>query len=222
MNYDEATGWFEQIYGRAPEVVACAPGRVNLIGEHTDTSEGFVFPAAIERRLWFMAARSSASTSRVVSRELGEAEPFDFMTADPRSVAGWAGLVAGMARAIGIETGYAPPAFDAAVASFIPIGAGLASSAALCVGAGLALARLAGTELEPMRLALSAQRVENEFLGVACGVMDPISCALSREGSAMFLDTRSLEIRYAAIPDSLTIAICDTGVPRSLAKSAYN
>lgn len=220
MLQERAALLFAERFGRAPEGVAYAPGRVNLIGEHTDYNEGFVLPTAIDRGI-AVAFRRSEGPSVFVSSRYGEAEPF-CVREPKRIVRGWARYAAGMAWVLQQE-------FEAPIADVwaftdadLPAGSGLSSSAALEVAVGLALCRASQLEIAPKKLALLAQRAESEYVGVRCGVMDMFAIALSQKGSALILDTRSLEFEHVPLPQGVSIAILDTGVRRELAGSAYN
>ncbi len=212
---------FAERFGRAPEGVAYAPGRVNLIGEHTDYNEGFVLPTAIDRGIAVAFSRSEGPSVFVSSR-YGEAEPFFARKPEHGIVRGWARYAAGMAWALQQE--FEAPIADvwALTDADLPAGSGLSSSAALEVAVGLALCRASELEIAAKKLALLAQRAESEYVGVRCGVMDMFAIALSQKGSALFLDTRSLEFEHVPLPQGVSIAILDTGVRRELAGSAYN
>lgn len=220
MGKERAIEAFTKRFGTVPELVSAAPGRVNLIGEHTDYSDGFVFPAAIERRLYVAASRSGAST-RAVSAELGEGQEFRAEDVAPGSVQGWTKYLAGMAWALR-ERGHSVPNLNVAIASDVPIGSGVSSSAAIEMAIGVAWNDIANLELKPADLALTGQRCENGFVGVSSGIMDQMASAMGRSRMAMFLDTRSLEITYASLPAAAAIVILDTGKARALAGSAYN
>jgi galactokinase len=212
---------FEKMFGQPPEVVAVAPGRVNLIGEHTDYNEGFVFPAAIDRQLYVAAAVTEGPTT-LHSCELGEGHEFDANAVRPGDTKGWAAYAAGIAWVLRQEHGARPPEIMALVSSDVPIGSGVSSSAAIELAFGVAWNELAGLGLSNIELAKAGQRCENGFIGLQSGIMDQMASAMGRGGHALFLDTRSLEIEYAPIPHGLTIVICDTGKPRALTDSAYN
>jgi galactokinase len=210
---------FGERYGEDPQWITSAPGRINLIGEHTDYNDGYVFPAAIDQGL-YVAARRSAGPTRLHSIQMGDGEAFD--AAHPGRVAGWAAYAAGMAWVFEREGLGTPPNVEAVVHSEIPIGSGVSSSAALEMAFGVLYRGLLGLDLPMDRIARLGQRCENEFVGVACGIMDQMASALGRAGHAMFLDTRSLELRYVPVPAGLAVAVCDTRTPRALTKSAYN
>lgn len=221
MVASEAVRLFEQCYGASPEIVAVAPGRINLLGEHTDYNDGYVCPVAIDREV-AVAARLTPGYCELTSQQLGSGEPFDAAKVEIGQVGGWAKHPAGVAwalRDLGFED---LPNMQAAVYSTVPVASGVSSSAAIEVAFGLAWSTLGRLELEPMELAKLAQTAENRYVGVNCGLMDPTASAMGKEGHAVFFDTRSLEIRYAKVPDRLQIILCDTATPRALATSAYN
>jgi galactokinase len=221
MGGEQLRAEFEKRFGQPPEVVAVAPGRVNLIGEHTDYNEGFVFPAAIDRQLYVAAAVTGGPTT-LHSSELGEGHEFDANEVRPGDTKGWAAYAAGIAWVLRQEHGARPPEIMALVSSDVPIGSGVSSSAAIELAFAVAWNELAGLGLSNIELAKVGQRCENGFIGLQSGIMDQMASAMGRSGHALFLDTRSLEIEYAPIPNGLTIVICDTGKPRALTDSAYN
>jgi galactokinase len=212
---------FDRYYGSSAEIAALAPGRLNLIGEHTDYNEGFVFPVAIDRQVSIAARRTSGLTT-LFSAELGEGESFDAARVSPGDVQGWSAYAAGMAWALREHAGTPVSNVEVTLQSDVPIGSGISSSAALELAFGVIWNKLAKLGLSNQDLAKIAQRCENKFVGVQSGIMDQMASAMGKSGRAMFLDTRSLEIQYAHIPGGLTIALCDTGKARELTASAYN
>lgn len=221
MSAEVAIAEFKERFGGEPEVVTVAPGRINLIGEHTDYNQGFVFPAAIDRYVWVAASRSEDG-SQVFSLEKGAGQPFNAATTLPGMTEGWAAYPAGMAWAIRESELGAMPNIHAVVSGEIPIGSGISSSAAIELAFGLAMLKLAGKEIEPVGLARIAQRCENGYVGVNSGIMDQLASMLGKAGHAIFIDIKTLETRYAPLPKGVSIAICDTGRPRALAASQYN
>jgi galactokinase len=217
----EAVRLFKERFGAAPEVLAVAPGRINLIGEHTDYNEGFVFPIAIDR-FAAVAARITPGYCEMTSEQLGHGEVFDAGKVQIGEVGGWSKHPAGVAWALR-ELGFEDlPNIQAVIHSDIPVASGVSSSAAVEVAFGWAWNTLGMLELEPVELAKLAQTAENRFIGVNCGIMDPTAVAMGRGGNAMFLDTRTLEIRYVPVPERFKVVLCDTGTPRALSDSAYN
>jgi galactokinase len=192
-------------------VVVRAPGRVNLIGEHTDYNDGFVLPAAIDRHTVVEADERGDRTVTVEALDLHERDEFELDAI--RQTRSWRDYVRGIARFIGPEHGA-----DLRITSDVPRGAGLSSSAALLVAAGRAFA----PEMPAEELAITAQRAENEFVGVRTGIMDQFTVALAREDHALLLDCRDLSYRHIPIPAGVTIVVADSRMERRLAGSAYN
>jgi galactokinase len=215
---------FAEVHGRPPEVVWHAPGRVNLIGEHTDYNDGFVLPLGLPLGIRVAAARRDDAILRMASRQTdaGLVEvPLEGL--EPGSVGGWAAYVAGMAwslRADGVDVTGA----DLLVDGEIPAGAGLSSSAALeCAAAG-ALLDLAGETRPLAEVALLAQRAENEFVGMPCGVMDQFASTHAQAGHLLLLDTRSLQVEqipFDLAAEGLELLVVDTRAPHRLVDGEY-
>jgi galactokinase len=221
MGQAEVREAFQDRFGCEAEVYAVAPGRINLIGEHTDYNNGFVFPAAIDRQVW-IAARVTEGPSQVVSLELGDGQPFHVGDLTAGSVEGWAAYAAGIAWALAQEGFSGLPNIEAVVKGEVPIGSGISSSAAIELAFGVAWNQLADLDLSFEELAKVGQTCENRYVGVSSGIMDQMASALGKEDHAMFLDTLTLQIRYAPLPHEIRIVVCDTQKPRALADSAYN
>jgi len=221
MDKDAVRSDFLDLYGREPRLF-WAPGRVNLIGEHTDYNDGFVLPMAIDAGTVVAAARRDDRMVRVRSANLDESAEFDLDRAGEPVRHVWLDYVEGMARSLE-ETGLRLAGADLLIQSDVPLGAGLSSSAALEISVGLALLRLAGIEVDRRALALAGQRSEHNYVGIKCGIMDQYIAALGLAGHALLIDCRSLE--STLIPMNLkgvAIVVCDTGVKHSLASSEYN
>jgi galactokinase len=199
-----------------------APGRVNLIGEHTDYNEGLVLPAAIDRELWIAFEPWDRPAVEMLSVDLDETRSFAFddLAPDRRSRT-WLDYVAGTAWAMR-DAGLPIRGFRGAMSSTIPIGSGLSSSAALEMASSWALAMPGSERPEPGAMAAIAQRAENLYVGVNCGIMDQFASAAGRAGHALLIDCRSNTFRTAPMPASLSMVVCDTGSPRRLGASAYN
>jgi galactokinase len=198
--------------------VVSAPGRVNLIGEHTDYSGGLVLPAAIQLGITLTVTRP-AEDVRLVSGTFGPADVFRADGSGPQ-VTGWGRYgqaVAAELAALGVR----PAGFTATVDSDLPAGSGLSSSAALEVAVGLALCAVASVELDRLELALACQRAELRAVGVPCGILDQAACLLGREGSALLLDCSTLEQRLVRLPAEAVMLIVHSGVERSLESSPY-
>jgi galactokinase len=222
---------FERAFGRdVRPAIAVAPGRVNLIGEHTDYNEGFVLPAAIDKHVAVAFAPRADRILRAYSAEFDHAREMsldslaDRVATEPDKRSGrggWFDYVAGVAWAM-LAAGRPLVGADLAIAGDLPVGAGLSSSAALEIAVARALASVAGLEWDPRVAAVQAQRAEHEFAGVACGIMDQLSVAAAREGCALLIDCRSMETTDVPIPEEARILVFDSGVRRELASSAYN
>ena len=219
---------FERRFGAKPALVARAPGRVNLIGDHTDYNDGFVLPMAIDRAVWI--ALRPRRDGRVELHSLDFGETAGFTLDDPSLRAGqarahgegWVEYVRGVAWALGdagLETG---SGWEGVVAGDVPLGAGLSSSAALELAAARAFAGLARLPWEPARMAKLAQRAENAWVGVNCGIMDQLISAAGRAGHALLIDCRSLGTRAVPIPANAAVVVLDTATRRGLVDSAYN
>lgn len=221
MSAQQVSELFSRYFGTKPTLLAFAPGRVNLIGEHTDYNGGFVMPCATEQGV-YVAAREAMGETRLISNIAGPGKPYCSASVAPGEVSGWAKYPAGMAWVLRETLGESIINIEAAVFSDLPTGSGLSSSAAIELAFGLTYAKVSGFEVPNKELALLAQKCENQFVGVNCGIMDQMASAMGRDGQAVCLDTRSLDIEYAAIPDGLSIVILDTKKPRALTASAYN
>lgn len=217
---DKVVAGFVTRYGQPPDVVVRAPGRVNLLGGHTDYNEGYVLPAAIDRAAWVAAAVRTDRQSRVLALDREEEAVFDLDAIAPRQ-GNWSDYPRGVAWALS-ERGLALPAIDASLASDVPVGAGLSSSAAVEVAFAWAWRTLAGFDLDRISLALACQQAENDYVGVRCGVMDQVASACGRAGHALLLDCRTLQVDPVLLPETAAIVVADSRVRRSLAASEYN
>ena len=218
MTTDELRSLFRARFNAEPALIASAPGRVNIIGEHTDYNGGQVLPIAIERRT-YVAIRPHAQADR--SRVFSTAEPRagEFDARSPVRAGAWWDYMAGVCATLSSDR-VSPPQFDALVASDVPIGAGLSSSAALEVATGFVLTRLSGRELDKKDLALAGWRAENEFVGVNSGVMDQFASSLCEARQAIHVWCDTLDTESVAMEECLLIF--DTGTTRSLRGSRFN
>lgn len=211
---------FRNRFGRPPLVVR-SPGRVNLIGEHTDYNEGFVLPAAIDKEIVLAVGLRDDRTCKIVAADLGQTYEANLDTL-ARSPLGWPNYLLGIVdqlRKNAIEM----PGFECVFGGDIPIGSGMSSSAALEAGFLYALNELNGLSLDRLRMARLAQRSENEFVGLRCGIMDQFANLFGHEGSVILLDCRSLQYEYVPFGrDDIRIVLCDTRVKHELASSEYN
>jgi galactokinase len=204
-------------------LIVRAPGRVNLIGEHTDYNEGFVLPAAIslETRIEFI--RTDDETVEIVLASSMERDRFSTAAVGPPR-GSWIDYVAGVAHVLG-AAGHSVAGFRGLLRSSLPIGAGLSSSAALELASAWALLPSAGYPepgVDCVALARLCQKAENEYVGVNSGLMDQFAASCGRAGHALLLDCRSLEYRHVAIPDEFAVVVVDTGATRRLVASEYN
>jgi galactokinase len=212
---------FRARYGRAPRLFR-APGRVNLIGEHTDYNGGFVLPMALDRETVVAAAPREDRLVRAHSLNLGESAEFDLdRPGEPRRGL-WLDYVEGVARALEAR-GARLSGADLLIQSDVPAGAGLSSSAALEVSTGLALASVSGARVGLTELALAGQEAEHTYVGTMCGIMDQLVSATGRAGHALLIDCRTLETTPVPLnTDEVAVVICDTRVKHELSSSEYN
>jgi galactokinase len=216
----ELQGRFRAMFNTSATIYR-APGRVNLIGEHTDYNGGFVLPAAIGFSCWTAAAARKDRKITVYSENLDEAATADLDDLGPLGKKAWANYPLGVAWALQ-EAGNRLGGVDLYFAGEVPLGAGLSSSAAIEVSSGLALLHTSGLRIDRTALALVCQRAENEFVGARCGIMDQFISCHGLADHALLLDCRSLELRMLAIPQNITLAICNTMVTHELSVSEYN
>lgn len=207
---------FERAFGGAPAAIASAPGRVNLIGEHTDYNGGEVLPIGVQHRTVVAVRPSTGAVCRAVSDNQPNAG--EFAIGAPARSGEWWDYIAGVAAELGQRMRL--PAFDVAVASDVPPAAGLSSSAALEVAAATALASMAGAPVAPREAALAAHAAEVGFVGVSCGIMDQFASALARPEHALHIECDTQHTDQVPMADA--VLIFDTAVPRSLRTSAYS
>ena len=217
---DSAANLFRSRFGRSPDVVASAPGRVNLIGEHTDYNGGEVLPIAIARRTWVAVGihQGAVATLRAVSateQAVGTAS-----LRQPVRSGEWWDYVLGVAAPLVARAGAASVSLDVAVTSDVPPGAGLSSSAALEVATALAVTRVLGGSPDPREAAMTAWRAETGFVGVNCGIMDQFASAFAHDRHALHLDCETTHTEDAPFADA--VLIVDSGVRRSLRNSEFN
>jgi len=219
---DRAVAAFRRHFGREPAMLLRAPGRVNLIGEHTDYNDGFVLPCAIDRDAVVAIGSADGGGISTIACDVADAhDQFALGDAITPVAAEWANYVRGMAR-IMQDDGVPLVGAQMAIAGDVPLGSGLSSSAALTVAVGNALAAMAGQRIDPTRMAQLAQRTENEFVGCACGIMDQLISARAAAGRALLIDCRSLDCAPVAIPAEAAIIIAHSGIRHANTDGAYN
>lgn len=230
-------------FGYSPEFIVSAPGRVNLIGEHTDYNEGYVFPAAIDRYIHIAGSKRLERQVHIHALDMDEECTFHLDTPDQSKSPAWSNYLKGVAHLLQeqvlSEIDHTLMGMSGVISGNVPIGAGLSSSAALSVASSLAFLGVCGlqvggtgirtnsdvTEIEfpPTKLAALCQRTEHEFAGVNCGIMDPTISLLGKADHALFLDCRSLEYKHVPLNlEDILLVICNTNVKRELASSEYN
>ena len=212
---------FRQQFGSGPAFVARAPGRVNLIGEHTDYNGGFVLPAAINREIKIACSPADGRTVTMYAVAMKEKRTFSLDNLQ-KDACRWINYPQGVAMVLQDE-GFKLRGMNAVVMGDVPLGAGLSSSAAFEVAAALAFGALSNLKIDGVRLARLCQRAENEFVGVNCGIMDQYVSINAKANRAVFIDCKSLEHRLIPVDTVHSrIVISDTGVKRELASSEYN
>lgn len=213
---------FLKLYGAGPALSARAPGRVNLIGDHTDYNGGYVLPAAIDREAVVEFRPADDSRVEIAALDLTERAVFDLRELKAATLPAWAKYPLGVATIL-LEEGHILRGMRATLRSTVPIGAGLSSSAAVEAAFALAFCRSCGLTVPPEQLARICQRAENEVVGMRCGIMDQFVSFLGKRGKALFLDCQTLEHSLVPLDDSRArILVFDTRVKRELTGSPYN
>jgi len=215
---------FQREFGRAPEGIAEAPGRVNLIGEHVDYNDGLVLPFAIDRSVLCAWAPHDEGVIDAYSADYAEHARIEASVTEQSKGSAWAPYVRGVVTAL-TDAGHPPSGADIAIAGDVPQGAGLSSSAALEVAVAGAFRDAFGLPLDDVALAQLSQRAENEFVGVQCGIMDQFASALSRRDHALLIDCRTLAYQHIPLrleASGLAVVVANSAASRTLAGSAYN
>jgi galactokinase len=211
---------FQNLFGSQPQIYR-APGRVNLIGEHTDYNLGFVMPAAIDFSTWIASAPRRDRKLRVRSENFSETAELDLDQPATHGTGHWSDYPFGVAVKLE-QTGHRLGGANLLVRGEVPMGSGLSSSAAIEVATGLALLENSEAKIDRLGLAKLCQRAENEFVGVRCGLMDQFISCFGEAGHALMLDCRLLEAQQLALPDDVKLVVCNTMVKHELAASEYN
>lgn len=217
---DRVIEWFEQRFGEPPALLVRAPGRVNLIGEHTDYNDGFVLPLAIDRATWIALRPHPRRWVRVYSLDFRETAEFslDQFVDEGR---GWTEYVKGIAWVLQ-EAGFTLRGWEGVMAGDVPIGAGLSSSASLELATARAFEAVSSWKWDAAQMALLAQRAENKWVGVNCGIMDQMISAAGKKDHALLIDCRTLQSEVVPLPPETAVIILDTATRRGLVDSAYN
>ncbi len=207
-------------FGRSPRWIVRAPGRVNLIGEHTDYNDGFVLPLAIDRAVWI--AMTPRADRRVTVYSVDYDQVGEFSLDDLRhQQAGWLEYLKGTAWALQ-DAGHRLTGWEGVLQGDVPLGAGLSSSAALEMATARAFALVGNLDWNPALMAKLGQRAENKWVGVNCGIMDQLISAAGRAQHALLIDCRSLDTQPVPFPPGVAVAVLDTATRRGLVDSAYN
>jgi len=211
---------FARRFGHKPEVWVRAPGRVDLMGSHTDYNDGYVLTLSIDRDVWIAARPRADRSVTVYSLNSGGGGPFDLGDIAHDEVSPWTNYVRGVAHVLQ-DVGYQLRGCDALIHSTVPVSSGLSSSAALEVATAMLFVVMGGWNVDPVQLALLCQRAENQFVGVNCGILDQYTSAMGQSGCALLLDCRNLTSELVPVAEDMCMVICDTRVKRELAGSAY-
>ena len=224
MEYQERKTYieqqFEEIYGERPSVWAQAPGRVDLMGSHTDYNEGYVLTQTIDRNTWIAALPRENEKIRIASLNSDGTAEIDLGDIQHSQSAAWTDYVGGVASILK-EEGYELRGFDGLVHSTVPFGSGLSSSAALEVASAVLFDHLGDLNINPVDIAKLCQRAEREFVGMNCGILDQYSSAMGKAGQVLLLDCRYIRSETRPIAGDLQVVVCDTRAPRALTGSEY-
>lgn len=209
-------------YGIGPGFAAYAPGRIEILGNHTDYNEGFVLSAAIDAGIAYGLSASGTPDCRLYSADFERSAACSAAEPGRSDEERWSNYSRGVLAFLRERFGFEPRGFLGTQIGDIPVGAGLSSSAALEIASGLAMAAFYGLEPEPIELARIGQRAEHEYAGVKCGLLDQISSLFGRSQALVFTDFRSLEVRTVALPPGMSFLIANTAVKHALVDSEYN
>ena len=218
---EKVTRQFERYFGGAPTAAAFAPGRIEVLGNHTDYNEGYVLSAAIDAGTVFAARPSSGARCRVVAGDVPAEAAFDVRAPQPDAATPWANYVKGVVAGLHAQRPF-PHGFDGVFLGNLPLGAGLSSSAALEISTAMAVCALYDLPIDRMNLAKIGQRAEHEYAGVKCGLLDQISSLFGRRNHAVMTDFRTLAVEALPMDGCACFLMCNTNVKHELVSSAYN
>jgi galactokinase len=210
---------FQNIYGAKPDFISRAPGRVNIIGEHTDYNGGFVMPMALPNATWLALRKRTDTRISLYSLNYNDLRSFSLDKFEKEK--SWLNYVKGVAWALQ-DAGHSLAGFDAVIYGDVPIGAGLSSSASIEVATAKAMITASGLNVTDTEMAQICQRAENQWMGVSCGIMDQMISVFGKAGHALFIDCRSLETKFVKMPSETAIIVMDTATRRELLESRYN
>ena len=213
---------FEELYDKHPVIWTRAPGRVDLMGSHTDYNQGYVLTQAIDRETWIAAHPREDCRVTIQSLNMEGSSSFDLkLEIEVDQQVPWSNYVRGVAEILR-QQGYTLAGFDGLIHSTVPVGSGLSSSAALEVAAAVLFNSLGDLKLEPVQIALLCQRAENEFVGMNCGILDQYTSVMGAADSVLLLDCRDISSQIKRIAEGIQIVICDTQAKRELTGSEYS
>ncbi len=219
LSYHTVSAEFERLFRSKPAVVVRAPGRVNLIGEHTDYNDGFVLPMALEHAIWIALRPRTDRRVMVYAQDMNDRAEFSLDGLERGH--GWVEYLKGVAHVFQ-QAGYRLRGWEGVMMGDVPRGAGLSSSAAVEMATARAFSEVSGFVWEPLRMARLGQQAENEWVGVKCGIMDQAVSAAAQADHALFLDCRTLEYEPIPMPADVSVLVMDTSTRRGLVESAYN
>ena len=213
---------FSETFGREPAVVSYAPGRIEVLGNHTDYNEGYVLSAAINCGTYFAAAPRTDGTVRLVAGDIMDEVSFDVASPSRSQDHMWSNYVKGCLAGLNARFGAPPCGFDAMFLGNIPLGSGLSSSAALEVCSTLAMARIRSAQLPPLEIALIGQKAEHDFAGVKCGLLDQATSVFGEKDHLVMSDFRTRDFKPVEFPQDVCFLMCNTHAKHALVDGAYN